>query len=94
MSNLTSVAHQEGRGEAGGVAVPVGGTPDRPLQAEGAPRSLGGGKRLVEGVRPAQLIPRNQANQVRLYREVTHLRGEGGRKINKYIVILSSLFSK
>ena len=48
--------------EVGGVAVPVGGTPDR---GQGAPRSLASNKRLEEGVRPAQLIPRTQAKQVR-----------------------------
>ena len=39
------------------MAVPVGGTPV-------APRALGSNKRLGEGVRPAQLIPRSQAKQV------------------------------
>lgn len=67
LSNLVSNPSQDGRGEAGEVAVPVGGTPDRPLQAEGAPRSLGPGKRLGEGVRPAQLIPRSRAKQVKIY---------------------------
>ena len=50
---------QEGAEEPG-VAVPVGGTPV-------APRALGSNKRLGEGVRPAQLIPRTQAKQVTFY---------------------------
>ena len=44
----------EGGGETG-VTVPVGGTP----------RALESNKRLGEGVRPAQLIPRTRAKQVR-----------------------------
>ena len=52
---------QEGEGERGGVAVPLGGTP--PV-ASPSPRALETNKRLVEGVRPAQLIPRAQTKQV------------------------------
>ena len=47
------------------MAVPVGGTPVRASQGEAAsPRALENTKRLGEGVRPAQLIPRTQAIQV------------------------------
>ena len=47
------------------MAVPVGGTPERPTVSPPVPRALDTSKRLAQGVRPAQLIPRSQVNQVR-----------------------------
>ena len=46
------------------MAVPVGGTPERLAVSPPAPRALDTSKRLAQGVRPAQLIPRSQANKV------------------------------